>query len=314
TVSVRLTHDFSDVSASGRPYEHDLMGRFDSGMPSYDFLREAQGIAHSSTPMDDLIDTEAFSGDVLDFGVDFDFDPSRFFDCELQILCGDQQRLPVGNVHSTELDSSRSGTATPGLKGKLNIGASARAFKESLWLWTPGEGDHAALEQGNLSLPWNSTSTDDRNVSEPPPVNQRVNSFARGRVLAMVLRTCESAIYSHVVSNFPSAELLTKLIHNFITFHSRSELPFIHPATIEVNKERPEFLSGMIAYGATISQDPEIRKLGYAIQEAVRVALPGEVMPSRLLESLMLSHISLNEIIDRSVSSDFYNALPYIWT
>lgn len=274
------------------------MDHFNHGMPSYDFVREAQGTTNPLAPMDDLFNSEAFPGDILDFGVDFVFGSPNIFDSELQLPFSDQQYPPTGNVNNTELNVSRSGIATPGLKGKLNIVASAQAFKESLWLWTPEKGDHGALEQSNLSLPWNSMSTDERNLSDPPPVSQRVNRVARGKVLAMVLRTCESAIYSHVVSNFPSAELLTKLIHNFITFHSRSELPFIHLGTIDVDKERPEFLSSMIAYGAAISQEPEIRKLGYAMQEAVRIAVPTEVIPPHRFQSLMLSHLSSNEIID----------------
>jgi hypothetical protein len=273
----RLIPNSVDTLSSDGPYGRNPTDNFGE-IPSFDSLHDIQVTANPDASLDDLVNDEAFPRDILDFGVDFLFDTPNIFDGELQFSFGDQQLLPARNVNDIEFNVSRSEIATPGLKSKLNILASAQAFKESLWLWTPDQGDHGALEQSNLSLPWDSTSTNNRSTSEPPPIHQIMNNVTRGKVLAMVLRTCEPVIYSHVVSNFPSAELLTKLIHNFINFHSRSEMPWIHLPTIEVEKEKPEFLRSMIAYGAAISLEPEVRKLGFAIQEALRMANPLEVI------------------------------------
>ena len=176
-----------------------------------------------------------------------------------------------------ELIANRSGINTPGLRNKLNITASAQAFKESVWLWTPAKDDHGYNEQNNLSLPWDSTSSGQHNVSPAPPAHQRMTIAARGSVLAMVLRTCDADIYPHVVSNFPTTELMTQLIHDFLAFQSKTDFPWIHIPTVEIAKERAIFLAIIIAYGAILSPKPDIRKFGFALQEAQRLAIPIEV-------------------------------------
>lgn len=264
----------SDPLLGGAP-EHDLMTPFND-MNHFDLLRDTHGVVNQASFIDDFFSDEAFPKDILDFGVDFAFASPIMLDPTLP-LPGPEPTMVSANLNDMDTGMNRSGVATPGLRGKLNIMASAQAFKESLWLWTPERNDHANLEQRNLSLPSENVSVSNRGMPDRFPLQQRMTGMTRGKILAMVLQTCEPAMYSQVVANFPSAELLTQLVHNFITFHSQSDLPWIHLPTIEVEKERPEFLGGMIGYGSVISPEHEIRKLGFAFQEALRMALPIEV-------------------------------------
>lgn len=258
-------------------FEQDMMLNFDS-MPLVDFLRDPHIAVNQPDSGQVLGGDDVFPRDVLDFGVDLTLDMPNIFDGELQSSL-DHQLMPppLVELRDQERTGHRSGLTTPGLRGNINIIASAQAFKESLWLWTPEKEDHGALEQLHLSLPWEGVSPESQPRVDFPVMHQSITNAVRGQILAMVLRTCESVIYSHVVSNFPSAELLTNLVHNFVSFHVRRDMSWIHPATIQLSHERPEFLAGMICYGAAISQVPEIRKLGFAMQEAVRVANPLEV-------------------------------------
>lgn len=277
----RLIDNTADTLAAGRPYDPQLLNPLNE-LPVFDFPRDGE-TAPQAGALQDLLNDEAFPRDVLDFGVDLIFNTPSVFDTEFQMLAEHYPFTFSVDSKDADLEGQRSGFVTPGLRGKFNINASTQAFKESLWLWTPAKGDHGALDQLNLSLPWDSVFVNDQGSIELSPSCERVSKTTRGKVLAMVLRTCEKDMYQHIVSNFPGTDLLTRLIHNFINFHARTDMPWIHLATIEVNKESPEFLGSMVAYGAAISTEPELRKLGFAIQEAVRMANPHEVSATSTL-------------------------------
>jgi len=296
-----------------------MMAHFDE-YPSFDFLQDAPLVANRPNSVENLDGNEASLIDILDFGVDLIFDTPSALDMDFSFTFGEQMLQPAENITDTALNVNRSGIVTPGLKSKLNLTASAQAFKESLWLWKPEKDDrsqkkddHGALEQSNLSLPWENTPTDDQILAELIPVHQQVSHMIRGKVLAMILKTCEPAIYPHVVSNFPGTDLLTRLIHNFISFHSRSEMSWIHVATIEVDKESPEFLGSMMSYGAAVSAEPIIRKLGFAIQEALRIANHFKVVAIVMRRIPTLTVFSSSATINTRVSSSLYKALRYSW-
>lgn len=279
--SSSLTEALLDSLEAGGPFDHDPITNF-GDIISLDFLPLTATNLNQPASFDDLFNDELYQRDALSFGVDFAFNSPLNMDVPLQATpLGGRPLLASTVAMEHDLNISKSGIITPGLRNKLNITASAQAFKESIWLWTPGKDDHGQYEQRNLSLPWDSTSSGQHNVPHTPPAHQRMTNAARGSVLAMVLRTCEPDIYPHVVSNFPNTQLMTQLIHDFLVFHSKSEFPYIHIPTVDISTERAEFLSIMIAYGAALSPKPEIRKLGFAIQEAQRLAVPMEVLSRR---------------------------------
>lgn len=165
-----------------------------------------------------------------------------------------------------------SGTRTPNIRNSINLGA--QTFKDSLWQWTPAQHDHGYAEQLKISLPPGVDVPKTCLAFGAERVQPCVSQTSRGRIIAMILGTCQQHSFSRVVSSFPSADLLTKLLHNFMDFHSRMSDYWSHLPRIQPDQFRPELLAIMIASGAVLSGVQAIRKLGSALQEAVRLAIP----------------------------------------
>lgn len=251
---------------------------------SLDFL--PLGVNDHTVSFDDLLNDDLFTYQGLSFGVEFAFNsPTNLDPSLISQFQGPQATLSSAVADDTEPMVTRSGVITPGLRTKLNITASTQAFKDSFWRWTPAQEDHGSSEQRNLSVSWDGMIPGLLGAQTPPPAHQRMTDSARGAVLAMILRTCEPEIYKHVLSNFPNSQVMTQLIHDFLAIHSKAEFPFIHVASVEIANESAEFLAILVAYGAALSSRPEVRKLGFALQEAQRAALPREVGIQHALSS-----------------------------
>ena len=261
------------MALAAPPHESNSMTTFDD-LSLSDFLRDVM----TPTPLqrstrnvgpDGL---QLFPRDVLDFNIDASFDFGNPYDLP-NLFSNDQQNfaLPAVRFEGDDHSGNRSGYTTPGVRRSISLGA--QAFKESIWLWTPAKEDHGFAEQHNLSLPYDTVSPESAGIDATFPVEQ-LSRAARDGVLAMVLSTCEASLYPRVVSCFPSAELLTDLLHSFMSFHVRQEISWIHPATLKINEEGPEFIGSLICSGAVLSRVLELRTLGFAIQEALRMYLP----------------------------------------
>ncbi|GAM86962.1 hypothetical protein ANO11243_049830 [Dothideomycetidae sp. 11243] len=225
--------------------------------------------------------------DVLDFGMGTLAQSDNHAGDPFAMFNGDQDLSAAllvprlggvgGGTNAGDETPNPSGLVTPGGNGSFNINISARAFRESVWLWTPASINHAGEDQSNLALNPENITLDGHGCNDQPALQEQINSMTRGRMLAMVLKTCEPLIYPHVLSSFPKPDVLGIIIRNFLGFHTSQEMTWIHAATIEMNKESPEFLTALTASGATLSHIPEVRKLGYAMQEAVRIGLERKV-------------------------------------
>lgn len=212
--------------------------------------------------------------DVLNFGIGGNLDlPS--FDPKSPIPNLDfLAPAPILQIRQeTYQQNNGSGTRTPVATSSINLGA--QAFRESLWQWTPAQQDHGYAEQLNMSLP-----SEDMNIAkiymaaDTRALEVQLDQNTRDSILAMVLSTCEPNIFSKIVSSFPSIELLTSLLHSFLCFHASQTDFWIHASSFQPQKSRTELVSAMIAMGAVLSGIPVIRKLGFAIQEALRLAVP----------------------------------------
>lgn len=188
--------------------------------------------------------------DILDFSFD---DPFQFSISDLLLpqFEGEQSTL------------AQSGTVTPSIQKLTSIGQ--QAFQDSMWLWTPSQTDNTTADQANLSLP-----TPELISREASDIEYHLSLASRDRVLSLILSTCEKSTQRRVVSCFPSAEMLSTLLSNFMTFHSHQVSPWIHLPTLDVNSEPEELLLALIAAGAVNSSFPNVRKLGYAMHEALR--------------------------------------------
>lgn len=156
-----------------------------------------------------------------------------------------------------------------------SLALGTEAFKRSLWCWTPVRQDAGHQEQSNFNL----QPEDAPNLGTQFVVSEQVAAKvfgpeARDKIVAMILSTCDRKSFSRVMSSFPSAELLNSLMQCFLASHIAQNDTWIHLPTLKIGKLRPELLASFLAAGAMFSSSLTIRKLGFAIQEAVRLQVP----------------------------------------
>ncbi|CAJ0541401.1 Ff.00g080320.m01.CDS01 [Fusarium sp. VM40] len=152
------------------------------------------------------------------------------------------------------------------------------AFQNSHWKFRPNAKDHAGAEEHNLSLPATDSAYPSPESGVALDMNTRVTCAklggpARDRILMMVVNSCRSDHLSKAVASFPSAELLDTLLQFYLTSSVTHATSFIHAASLDPNEKRPELVAAMAACGAVLTSDPALSKLGYAIQECLRVAV-----------------------------------------
>ncbi|KAL3435978.1 hypothetical protein BDV09DRAFT_203680 [Aspergillus tetrazonus] len=155
----------------------------------------------------------------------------------------------------------------------------ARSMQHLRWRFVPAPQDHGYCEHENLLLPTGaSTSTmtpqeiDEAN-SSPCATEPSLDLSSRDRILGIVLSQMKHPI-SAVLSSFPSVQLLDSLIRYYLTAPFSSAHSWIHRGTFNPQKLCPELLLAMAAAGAVLTPDPALRKLGFAMQEVVRLQLP----------------------------------------
>lgn len=263
---------------------------FVAGLPSADFHHEESYIPDGVHLGDFLADimmsvspnqldmgpvgsnsTDILMPDVFDFGIEKDFDLNAI---DFQLLS--QPFIPGSPTHQP-IDADD--TNCPPSRAEYNNGAgldpvSVEAFQKSLWRWTPGQTDRGHCEQINLSLPYHLGVPSSFTTR---PCVEALNQLARDRMLAMVLDTCEREAVPRIVTSFPSAELLDHLMQEYLVFHDQEPDPFIHVPTFQPQLMRAELVASTVFFGAVRSPVPLIRKLGFALQESVRLAIPKAV-------------------------------------
>ncbi|GAB7355625.1 hypothetical protein MBLNU459_g6348t1 [Dothideomycetes sp. NU459] len=214
--------------------------------------------------------------DVLDYGIDTNFDLNDFDFGMLNSYnlaswappMPQAQPPPVTQQPVTEDSSyppSRSDETQHLDVNRLSI----EAFQRSIWRWTPGQSDRAHCAQDDLSVP------SDMGVNMVQgPCEERLAQPARDKIMGMLFATCEQSSIAAIISHFPSAELLDNLMQHFLRAHMTHPSSWIHIPTFRPSTTRPELLTMIVACGAAIHSVPAVRKLGFALDEAVRLALP----------------------------------------
>jgi hypothetical protein len=213
---------------------------------------------------------QSYERDVFNFGMESSLD---FNDLDIGWMNSQNSRTPMWNhnVLPGQDDRLDCGQETPDVRSGINAGA--EAFQKSLWRWKPVQQEHAYSEQVNLSLPYKDMQNLETRLA-PDILDQRIEATSRDRILAMLLSTCEPANVSRVVTSFPSADLLDSLMHLFFRTELSRTDSWIHLPTFRPQVQRPELNGMVVAAGAVLSAVPTVRKLGFAIQEAVRLAIP----------------------------------------
>jgi len=177
------------------------------------------------------------------------------------------QSNTMGDIN--RLPNSHGGTETPAVRRAIDAGE--QAFRESMWLWDPSMEDSNVSEQIHLTLPGYQSIEDHQ--ARGSDSDLQLSSMSRDKLLLMILDTCDPRAQRQVVSRFPSMNFLSSLIVDFKARHSRQISPWIHFPTLDLENECEEFLAAIICAGAADSRRPDVRKLGFALQEAARLAI-----------------------------------------
>jgi hypothetical protein len=275
--------DIDDSSLA--EFFQDIMTR---GSPNY---------SKEDTAMD-LVPQDS-SWDVLNFGIDSSLD---FNDMDLGWITSHNETSILSynflpDYGDLQLDH---GQQTPDVHPSINLGA--EAFRKSLWNWLPGQREHAFMEVSNLSLSHKDMEGFENRAS-PDIIDPQLEQSSRDDILAMVLSTnSQQNGASRVITSFPSTQLLNSLMHLFLRSEATKTDSFIHLPTFRPRTQRPEFNGIIIAAGAILSSVPTgmtpflcllfgtltllVRKLGFAIQETVRLAIPATVSPLKHREEI----------------------------
>lgn len=149
------------------------------------------------------------------------------------------------------------------------------AFRKSLWCWIPVRADTGSIEQQNFTLHHSEMSSPSTYFAESMHVStDSLNAAGRDKIICMVLSTSSRSSFTKIMSSFPSVELLHNLIHFFLASHTMQSDTWIHTPTLNIGEQNAELLSSIVAAGAALSTSLTIRKLGFAIHEAVRRSIP----------------------------------------
>lgn len=174
----------------------------------------------------------------------------------------------------------------------MSAGAAAYKHSTALSAWDPSREESYDREQQDLVLTQNhmEPSPSDAVPSRDNAVTQKQELFhtTRDCILAMILRHTTEAASNRIVTCFPAGDILRHLIHHALTHMRERQIGnFIHFPSFQLNKQRPELLGAIIAYGSVASPSPAVRRFGYALQETIRVAI------NQLVSSAHLSQIQL---------------------
>ena len=266
----------SDTFAAGLPSadSHPHESFIPNAIPLGDFLADIMmSVSPAQLDMGPFGDKTAdiLMRDVFDFGIEEEFDLNSI---DFQLLS--QPIIPGSPTrqHATSDESNCPPSRTEYGNGPGVDPVSVEAFQKSLWRWTPGQTDQGHCEQINLSLPYYVGAPSAYTVR---PCEEALNQLARDRMLAMVLNTCEREAVPRIVTSFPSAELLDYLMQEYLFLHDQEPDPFIHIPTFQPQSMRAELVASTVFFGAVRSPVPLVRKLGFALQESVRLALPKAV-------------------------------------
>lgn len=148
--------------------------------------------------------------------------------------------------------------------------------QQSIWRFVPVPTDGGFAEHGNLSLPHHNgiiQSPESFGDFKQRATKEKLDPASRDKILAIILSQMRMRAYP-TLSAFPSTELLDHLIQFFLAGPVPKASSWIHCASFQPRLAKPELLLAMAAYGAVLTPDRSLRKLGFALQKVVRNHLP----------------------------------------
>jgi hypothetical protein len=157
------------------------------------------------------------------------------------------------------------------------------AYKRTgIWQWSPSAKDSSIIKHQDLGVLLDASQ---RRIAPlgGRKLEEKMDSMTRDRVIALVVSYCSPDSWTQLppwdkwTASFPSVELLDALIQFCLsTPLAECDLLF-HLPTLSVRKARPELVMALVAFGAMLTPDAALRKLGMALQEILRQSLPSRV-------------------------------------
>ncbi|KAH8676281.1 hypothetical protein BX600DRAFT_394947 [Xylariales sp. PMI_506] len=175
-----------------------------------------------------------------------------------------------------------------------------KIWTNSPWRWIPDTRDGIIAEYGNISLPSRDVASQrfqDSQKRADRIVPDKVDASSRDKMLMVVLQAVNTdAMRMRIASSFPSADVMDTMVHIFLAAHTCSVSSWIHWGTFSLESQWPEWIALVAAAGAVLTSVPTLRKFGFAVQEAIRMALPNRFEENNtgicnlgLVQSLVLS-------------------------
>lgn len=174
----------------------------------------------------------------------------------------------------SQYDYSRQ--ASGGFNPRKHVGIGIEAFrKSSMTRWLPEQQDRAHAELRGLSIPKSGLGSPSSRLNlDGRRFAEDIELSSRDRVLALILRTCDKTLVSKIVAAFPTTPLLDDFLDCFFRHQCTQPVSWFHIPTFAPNDAKTELLGAALAMGATLSGVKALQKLGFAIQEAVRLTIP----------------------------------------
>jgi len=173
--------------------------------------------------------------------------------------------------------ASTPGDSTNASDPSRSTAIGAEAYQKSYWKFRPKRLQSGFVDERNLSLPAESGDHGSPESRIPLPrrmIAEKLVTRTRDRILSVILSSCKPENLHRALNSFPSTDLLDILLQYYLSSPIARPDGYIHVPTLDISATRPEFLAAMICCGAVMTSDPALSKLGFAIQECVRIAVP----------------------------------------
>jgi hypothetical protein len=145
------------------------------------------------------------------------------------------------------------------------------ASKKSPWVWQPHRHENTYAENASFTIS-DSTIGSSPEASEALSCSYHISlsPTVRDRILGLVIESLKLSATS--ISSFPSTVALDYLVQIF--FHSQKDVvdKWIHKSSFDSADVSVELLMAMAAAGAQVVAKPAVWKMGFALQEAVRLS------------------------------------------
>lgn len=139
-------------------------------------------------------------------------------------------------------------------------------FDASRWFnghWEPEAEHDQVSEERYLSL----SAQDCPDQLDPTQAHPPILPATRSRILAMVIEVCCPENIEHVLSGFPTTDILEILLQDFLIWQSHEPDTWIHIPTFQTNEMQTGLLAACIAIGAAKASCAAVRKFGLAMYD-----------------------------------------------